>query len=206
MVITALSSGGFRQFLGYVVPTWYGRGGWGALELWQANRGELSLTDAHFLNHNRVIDDTIRKFPQAMELQFDGEDIETAMKDPTFVKPLEKLQKQGVEIGKDFIGLLHDRDVVVLWGDPKWDATFHPEKGRAFSTKWSKDPDGIQVLSIESPEDKEVDVATFFPERVKSPKLEGPDAGNIVLDDDFVIFRKLKLTANKPITFRVVSK
>ncbi len=206
MVITALSSGGFCQFLGYVVPTWYGRGGWGALELWQANRGELSLADAHFLNHNRVIDDTLRKFPQAMDLQFDGDDIETAMKDPNFVKPLDKLQKEGVEISKDFIGLLHDRDVVVLWGDPKWDVTFRPEKGRGFSTKWSKDQNGIQSLTIESPTDCEVELATFFPERVNAPSLVGPSTDDVVLDDDFVIFRKLKLTAKMPITYRIVSK
>ena len=65
MVVTALSGAGFRQFVGYVVPTWFGRGGWGTSGLWQSSRGGLSLAEAFYLNQQLLLDETITRFPGA---------------------------------------------------------------------------------------------------------------------------------------------
>lgn len=205
MVVSALSAGGVRQFVGYVVTTWFGRGGWGVLELWQGNRGAMSLADAMFLNENKVLDETMRRFPKAMDVSFDCDDIEEGLRDPKFVSQLKGLEQSGVKVEKDLIGLVHDRDVVALWGDPKWEATFKPETGRAFRTTWSKDADGSQVLRVESDKDLETEVTCFLPERVKAPKLEGPagTTDDAVIADDFLLFRKLKLKAGEPLVFHV---
>jgi len=205
MVVSALSAGGVRQFVGYVVPTWFGRGGWGVLEMWQGNRGAMSLADAMFLNQNKVIDETMRRFPKAMDVVFDSDDIEVGLRDPKFGKQLQALEQSGVKVEKDLVGLVHDRDVVALWGDPKWEATFKPETGRAFKTDWSRDADGSQVLKIESSKDLETEVTCFLPERVKAPKLEGPvgTTDDAVVADDFLLFRKLKLKAGEPLVFHV---
>lgn len=205
MVVSAMSAGGVRQFVGYVVTTWFGRGGWGVLELWQANRGALSLADAMFLNQNKVLDETMRRFPKAMDVVFDCDDIEAGLRDPKFVNQVKALEQSGVKIEKDLIGLVHDRDVVALWGDPKWEASFKPETGRAFKTDWSRDADGSQVLRVESSKDLETELTCFLPERVKAPKLEGPagTTDDAVVADDFLLFRKLKLKAGEPLVFRV---
>jgi zinc protease len=207
MVVSAMSAGGVRQFIGYVVPTWFGRGGWGVLEMWQANRGSMSLADAMFLNQNKLLDETMRRFPKAMEVTFDADDIETGLKDPKLGKQFKALEDSGVKIEKDLVGLVHDRDVVALWGDPKWEATFRPETKRAFRTEWSRDADGTQVLRVVSDKDVETEVTCFLPDRVAKPKLDGPagTTDDAVVGDDFVLFRKLKLQAGQPLVFHIRS-
>jgi zinc protease len=208
MVVTALGSGGFRQFVGYVVPTWFGRAGWGTLGLWQGNRGALSLADAFHLNQQKIVDETMRRFPEAMAVNFDADDIESALRgaDPEFGKGLERLQKEGVKVEKDLVGLVHDRDVTVLWGDPKWQAVFRPQGGRAVRCEWSDGADGSQVLRLRSDKDFEGEVAEFLPRRINQPRLKGPAeaVADTVVADDFVIFRKLKLSGGKPLELRVI--
>ena len=204
MVVTALGSGGVRQFVGYVVPSWFGRAGWGTLGLWQSSRGLLPLADAFFLNQHKVIDETLRRFPKALEVEFDSDDIESGLRgDRKFVAGLERLAKQGVKPGNDLVGLVHDRDVVVLWGDPKWQAVFQPGKGAPWQVAWETGADGSLGLKVQATADHEGELALFLPQRVDRPQLAGAGGQDVLLADDFVIFRKLKATASRPLSFRI---
>ncbi len=48
MVITALSSYSCNQFVGYTVPSWYGKGGWGTLSLFLGNTESTTLAEAWY--------------------------------------------------------------------------------------------------------------------------------------------------------------
>jgi len=200
MLVTALGSGGVRQFVGYVVPTWFGRGGWGTLGLWQGHRGELSLADAFHLNQQKMVEETLRRFPKAMEVVFDSEDIQHGMRKGTdFAKGLQKLEKDGVKMEKDLLGLVHDRDVVALWGDPKWVATFAPDKRRPVSVSFEEQESGALRMVVWAKEKFSGEVASYLPRVL--PGVRAAMAGGAELPeeftvaDDFVLLRGIELEA-----------
>jgi len=197
MVATALSSAGFRQFVGYVVPTWFGRGGWGTSGLWQGSHGGLSLSEAFYLNQQSLLDETITRFPGAEKVVFNSDDIETGLKtDRAFIEGLQGLEKSGMKIEKDVVGLIHDRDVVAFWGDPLWDARFDAKRSpHALQAAWSKDGAGVTTLTLTAREDYEGGYPLWLPERILSPNLKLPQDANIdaLIADDFLLIRKLTL-------------
>lgn len=204
MVATAAANG-VRQLVGYVVPTWFGRAGWGTLGLWQAHRGELSLADAFHLNQQKIIAETIRRFPRALEVTFDSDDIQGALSGPTeFVRGLRKLEAEGVKPEQDLLGLVHDRDVVALWGDPKWAATFAPEKRRPLTLAWH-DGEGGQVLTLTATDQFRGELAAWLPRRVAgATTARRPDGGalpaGLVAADDFVLVPELVLGKGETLT------
>ncbi|WP_338686391.1 hypothetical protein [Haloferula helveola] len=195
MVVSAMSSGGFRQFVGYVVPTWFGRAGWGTLRLWQDSRGSLSLNEAFFLNDARVIEETRTRFPAALEVDFDADDIESCMRtDRAFNQALGKLQASGVKIEKDTVGLIHDRDVLAFWGDPAWDARFDPDRlPHALEHEWRKTESGME-LHLTARADFEGQYLRCLPKRMQSaPSIELPEGMEGVAADDFVFLKKFSM-------------
>jgi zinc protease len=200
MLVTALGPGGVRQFVGYVVPTWFGRGGWGTLRLWTGHRGEISLADAFHLNRQRIVAETLRRFPDAMAIDYDGDDMQHELRSRnSFSEGLARLQKNGVKIEKDLIGLIHDRDVVALWGDPKWTATFKPAKSRPVDVSFKENKKNGTLRMIVRAKDEKFSgsVARFLPKRIPGVKatLAGgkPLPENVTVADDFVLIGKLEL-------------
>jgi zinc protease len=203
MVVTALGAGGVRQFVGYVVPTWFGRAGWGTLGLWQASRGGLSLSEAFVLNDHQLIEETRGRFPQALGVSFDSDEIQKALATRNgFTEGLAKLQNEGVKIEKDLLGLVHDRDVLALWGDPAWDARFDANrKPHALECAWSADG---RELTIRAREDFEGTIARLLPRRFETaPAAETPDGWQGVVADDFLLFPKVSLKQGETRTIRL---
>jgi hypothetical protein len=62
---------------------------------------------------------------QAIDIDFDHIDIESALRDPKFCGKLHALEQAGGKVEKVLLGLVHDRDVIVLWGDPHPQAQAH---------------------------------------------------------------------------------
>ena len=204
MVVTALGPGGFRQFVGYVVPTWFGRNGWGTLRLWTSQRGELSLSDAFHLNRQRIVAETLRRFPDALAIDYDGDDMQRYMRTRNpFTEGLGRLQKKGVKIEKDLIGLIHDRDVVAFWGDPKWVATFKPAKTRPVEVTFKKGKKKGNLRMIIKAKDEKFSgtVLRYLPKRMPGVKatLAGgkPLPKDAIVADDFIIVPKIELEAGK---------
>lgn len=193
MVITAMSEAGVKQFVGYVVPTWYGRNGWGALGMWQKQAGSTSLSEAFFLNNQKLIEETQRRFPAAMSIVFDSDQIDDALKQDTeFRRALGKLQQEsGKKLEKDLIGLVHDRDVVAFWGDPMWQAGFDATRNASGLKQTWAEKNGALVLTVETAKGWDGEYAAWLPKRMRDAKLKG-DA-DAVLADDFLLVRSLKL-------------
>lgn len=208
MVVTALSGAGFKQFVGYVVPTWFGRAGWGTSSLWQKSCGGLSLSEAFFLNEQALIDETITRFPGAEKVNFDSDDIEEGMKtDRNFIQGVQALEKSGTKIEKDLIGLIHDRDVVAFWGDPLWDARFNAKrKPHAVKPTW-KESGNKATLTLSADQDFEGNYPLWLPKRMHAPKLtksEGAEVDAFVADD-FLMIRKMTLKKGATLTIEITA-
>ena len=211
MVVSALSAAGFRQFVGYVVPTWYGRAGWGTFSLWQGSQGGLSLSEAFFLNTQTLIDETITRFPGAEKINFDAEDIETGLKsDRGFMEGLSRLipkLKPSKSDQKDLLGLIHDRDVLAFWGDPLWEARFDPTlKPHPVKSSWQTSADSL-TLTLTASADFKGAYPLWLPKRIKSASLTIPDGVKLdaLATDDFILIRKLTLKQGETIILGIGS-
>jgi zinc protease len=117
-----MNSAGVRQMMGYTVPTWYGYGGWGCLDYFVEQPGRYTFVEAFFANQHALIDRLETNFP------------EIARRDtppglwPSSDFTLSEAAKKARLSNDDGVGLLHDRDVVALYGDPAWSATLAPGK------------------------------------------------------------------------------
>jgi zinc protease len=201
MVISAISGAGVRQFLGYVVPTWYGKNGWGASGLWQESEGRLSLADAFFLNTQSLIDQSMKLCPGSETVDFDSDEIQVATKkDKPFIEGIQRLGQSGAlkkADTKDVLGLIHDRDTVALWGDPKWRAGFAPPaNGATVDCKWSDQNDTLK-LTIEAHRDFKGALPVWLPRRLSNPTAAATGNGtpDILAAKDFLWIRSIDLKA-----------
>lgn len=55
MAVAWLNSGRVTAMIGYVVTTWHGRNGWGALKYWLTTPGRYTLAEATFLNQQDML-------------------------------------------------------------------------------------------------------------------------------------------------------
>lgn len=209
MVVSAMSGSGVRQLLGYVVPTWYGKNGWGALGLWQSSRGRLDLSEAFFLNTQQLIERTLREFPGAEGVDFDSDEIDVGLRrDKGFIEGLKALQDKGIlkqENSKDVIGHIHDRDTVAFWGDPRWRARLpEPSAGPPLSETWSEIDGGLNLV-LGARSDFKGDYIVWLPRRISSPvaTASGIAADQLVCGKDFLLARGLDLGAGTTRTIRI---
>lgn len=98
----------FNQFVGYVVATWYGKAGWGALALWRHLPGTYSLSEACFISNQSLIYDLRHQFPL-----LSGRELSVIENNREGFDPREL---EGLP--RDAAGMIFDRDVVAFYGDP----------------------------------------------------------------------------------------
>jgi len=99
MALAWMNSAGVYQMAGYTVDTWYGYGGWGLLDYFVEQPGRFTLAEAFFASHQALL--------HKLETEF----------------PKEARQESGAASRN---GLLYDRDVVALYGDPAWEVRMKP--------------------------------------------------------------------------------
>lgn len=122
MALAFMNSAGVRQMMGYTVPTWYGYGGWGCLDYFVEQPGRYTFVEAFFANQHALIDRLETNFPDLARL-----DNPPGSMMPRKSTLSDAARKAGLS-NQDGIGLLHDRDVVALYGDPAWSAKLAPGK------------------------------------------------------------------------------
>jgi zinc protease len=208
LVIDWLSYQGVDQFVGYTAETWYGKGGWGTLELWQEYGGQNNLAEAFFLNNQRIIHKLVTDYPEAAGLALDKKELEMLIGQrrgaPTseILKLQDVLQETDQDKRKDLIGCLYDRDVVALYGDPKWDARLDSAKAST-PVKWHwSGNSGHRTLEIECLKDfKKSELIILLPERMKNAKPTADAGLDVSLNHEFIWISKPDLTAGK--TYRI---
>lgn len=122
MALAFMNSAGVRQMMGYTVPTWYGYAGWGCLDYFVEQPGRYTFVEAFFANQAALIDRLESNVPDLARL-----DTPPGSWPPRKFTLSDAAKKAGLS-RNDGIGLLHDRDVVALYGDPAWSATMAPGK------------------------------------------------------------------------------
>lgn len=208
LVIDWLTWQGVNQFVGYTVPTWFGKGGWGTLELWQDFGGQNNAAEAFFLNNQRIVHKLVTDFPEAAKLALDQKSLDIMSGEGNGKPTPDLLKLDGIMKGtdpkqrKDLMGYLYDRDVVAFYGDPKWDARLDSSKAATpVKWRWSGKP-GHRVLEIQCVKDfKKSELPILLPERMRSATV-AVDAGlKTFLNDEFILISQLDLQAGK--TYRI---
>src|SRR5262249_3387610 len=120
MALAFMNSAGVRQMIGYTVLTWYGYAGWGCLDYFVEQPGRFTLAEAFFANQQALLHRLSVSYPEGMTIK-----VEPGAKPARPAKLLPQAKAFGVS-SQDVVGLVHDRDVVALYGDPAWDARMAP--------------------------------------------------------------------------------
>lgn len=118
--LLAMDDAEVRQFVGYVVKTWYGRGGWGTLGRFTDPPGRLSLSEAWWLNGQAMVEELGRRFPGFEPPPASLAAIEADDPD-AFLEALGPAAKAaGISDAdlRDLAGLRWDLDTVSFLGDP----------------------------------------------------------------------------------------
>ena len=194
MALAFMKSAGVRQMIGYTVLTWYGYGGWGCLDYFVEQPGRYTFAEAFFANQQALIERLETNFPQLARL-------DTAPGTAARLKfeLSETAKKSGLTV-QDGIGLLHDRDVVAMYGDPAWSAKMAPGK-LAYEQSLTEVKPGHFVLEIK-PLDGEKSFepvnkngsqrgwrpfVQFLPKRVQNVKITHGQELGAVITDNFVL-------------------
>ena len=160
MALALMHSAGVYQMVGYTIPTGYGYGGWGVKDYFS----ELQAG----------------RFALA-EAHFANQ---VAM-----IYNLEKLN-QNVEQPSRRGGLRGDRDTVVMYGDPAWEARMKPRE-----LLWSQDleeKDGEYTFTVTCNDRGDWDnrpIVHFFDERLTDVEITKGGEYEAVIADDFILLK-----------------
>lgn len=112
MALAWIHSANVCQLMGYVVPTWYGYGGWGVHKYFINNPGRMTFAQAYFANQQSLI-----------------ARLESHKAPPPIVQNHENVysakfgtKKIAGEQSHELSGLSYDQDTTVFYGDPAWEA------------------------------------------------------------------------------------
>jgi len=197
MALAWMNSCGVMQMAGYTVPTWYGYAGWGLLDCFVEQPGRYTLAEAFVANQLALEHRLYAAAPQTAR-QSPPPGSRAAIKG--------EIAAEGKALGvtaQDVAGLLHDRDVVAFYGDPKWEARMatgpgiRPAYGQTLAEK-----DGVYTLTVTPSRGadsfKPVNtngsqrgwrpIVAFLPRRVRDVKvLAGADLKPLIADDFILV-------------------
>ncbi|HUT10915.1 MAG TPA: hypothetical protein VMY42_10485 [Thermoguttaceae bacterium] len=202
MALAWMGSGGVNQMIGYVVSTWYGKGGWGTRDYLFSEPGRYTLSEAFYFNNQTIVHQLETRFPKTARAEFDRWNIET---DPRLIGKLTaSLGYRSFDNDvKDNVGLLWDRDTVAFYGDPAWEARLTPRE-LPFDQRLSIEA-GVYTFQIDVREDGTPgrQPAMLLPHRVKEVEIvEGREFAPLITDNFIMLMEPGKFEKGK--TYRVV--
>ena len=191
--------------VGYVVTTWHGRNGWGALKYWVSNPERYTLADAVYINQQDLVHQHNEWTPALLKERYDFCD-EFMEELTTAAGRVSEVTGREVDLDNaqdwDMIGFWHDRDVLVYYGDPKWEVRLQ-SAGEQDYTVTSERKGKRYIVTITTGKDFSMEkmrgdkfkqehvldlpFSYIFPERLKSPRLMGDKWGKAVVDENFML-------------------
>lgn len=207
MAIAWMNGSNAATMVGYVVTTWHGRNGWGALKYWVTNPERYTLAEATYLNQQDMLHQHHQWTPALYDelYDFSSDDFWTELE----IAGTRLSEVVGREIDFnaaedwDMIGFWHDRDVLAYYGDPKWDVRLQPVAEECDYTVTSAMRDGEYVITVTTDEDfnlqrmqgdkfkqehvLDLPFSYFLPERLTNPRLAEGQEWNAVVDENFVL-------------------
>lgn len=201
MALALIRNANVDMLIGYVVPTWFGYMGWGVQDYYIEQPGRFTAAEAFFANNQallHLLEEAKKKNPNAEQ------------------------SRRRTLTYED--GLLYDRDVVALYGDPAWrNALAEQESGWKQELTSEKQADGrtLWTLTITPLRgSKSFDLIDgngsrrggrpffqFFPRRVADPQVVvGQDVKPIVVDDFILIPQSEKTKSGAPFVVQISTK
>jgi zinc protease len=194
MVTAWLGAGGVSQFVAYTIPTWYGKGGWGTLDLWQGLAGQMSLAEAVYLNNQRILYRLQQENPKFLELTCLDENINGRKNRPL----AQEIAKSPEKMQRDQFGMMYDRDALVLYGDPLWDVRLDARNQNPIGWKWNEAPDHTVTLTITAQKDYKAEaLPLLLPHRVKNAHVVQGEELKPVANDEFVLLPNVNFQKDK---------
>ena len=212
MAVAWLSGMDATAMVGYVVTTWYGRNGWGGLKYWTSNAGRMTLAQAVYLNQQEMLHIEEQWSPQILTINYPFSKMELGERD-VFEEEFEAVI--GKKPTKDQMGFVHDRDVVVMYGDPAWDVKLkNPQplgykvdfkiKGKlclvTITTNEYFDSTLVKGGKLKQEHVNDIPLAYYFPRRVANPRLADGQSWNVVVAEDFLLVYNCDFEKNKKYT------
>ena len=179
MVTALIRTGGVVQMFGYIVPTWYGKGGWGIQDIFLDQPGRWTLAEAFFANTQAMLHEISTRFPKSAGVNFARYDLEKRR------GLLAELRTRHGITNRDELGLLWDRDTVAFYGNPALDA--RPRKrdlawGQTLSVKGKRYT--LTLRATRSGTWPSKPVFALLPHRIAKPTIiEGGDHQPVVTDN-----------------------
>lgn len=208
--------------VGYVVTTWHGRNGWGALKYWVSNSERYTLAEAVYINQQDLVHQHNEWTPALLKERYDFCD-EFMEELTTAAGRVSEVTGHEVDLDNaqdwDMIGFWHDRDVLVYYGDPKWEVRLQ-SAGEQDYTVTSERKGKRYIVTITTGKDFSMEkmrgdkfkqehvldlpFSYIFPERLKSPRLMGDKWGKAVVDENFILLYDAEFEPSS--TYEIVIK
>lgn len=147
--------------------------------------------------------------PKLLDVEFNGPDIEVALKsDKLFALGLQNSGGDHGKPTKDAIGLVHDRDVLAFYGDPKWVAKFDAGKTtQPYTSAWTKLADGgwaVKLTGLAEPEWKG-NFEALLPTPVENPAVVSSTEAEVIVGNHFILANDLTLKKGASIDLKIQS-
>ena len=192
MATAMIHSAGVRQMIGYTVATWYGFGGWGVRDMFFGRAGQLSFAEAAYFNNQALMHKLVTEHPKVAQVDFPDHDHKQMGRIMSYMARRHGIVRKNktsgrIEMDRDAMGLLWDRDTVAFYGDPAWRAEM-PKP--ATPPPWSqelKESGGKFAFTVRCTADGSYPnrpVVQLLPGRLVDIKiLEGADRKPVITDN-----------------------
>lgn len=215
-----LTSGGVSCMIGYIVPTWYGRAGWGGLKYMLFNPGRLACQQAFMLNEQEILHKLHKELPILQDKPM------TVKMAANIEQEMRQMLGDNTRLDVHQVGYYHDRDVLAFYGDPAWDVRLKdiPEyNDYTITYKYGKkdveiiiktapnyDPRNHQGQSWKAEHVGDLPLACYFPKRIDHPKLtlqpREVKTEDYILEENALLIYKPTLEAGKTYIWKISSK
>ena len=221
MAAAWMNGSNVATMIGYVVTTWHGRSGWGALKYWVTNPERYTLAEAVYMNQQDFLHQQHQWYPELLNERYtyhEGfwSELECAANRLSEVLGREIDMENAQDW--DMMGFWHDRDVLVYYGDPKWQVNLQSVDGENDYTVSSTIRGGKCVVTITTGENFSLERMAgdkfkqehvldlpfnyFFPERLKNPSLAEGQNWDAVVDENFLLVYNPEFEPNN--TYEIV--
>ena len=192
--------------IGYVVTTWHGRSGWGALKYWVTNPERYTLAKATYINQQDFLHQQNEWYPELLNERYSfgdkfWEELTTA------ANRLSEVLGREIDMYNaedwDMMGFWHDRDVLAYYGDPMWKINLQSVEGENDYTVTSRVSGDKCIVTITTGDnfslermvgDKfkqehvlDLPFSHIFAERLVNPRMAEGQSWDAVVDENFIL-------------------
>ncbi|MDR2863413.1 MAG: hypothetical protein LBV54_06030 [Puniceicoccales bacterium] len=203
MVTTMMGAHGVRQMAGYTVNTWFGRGGWDMLGLWQVLAGRNTFSESFFFNQQWMLHDIAALDPKALDYEIalgSGEvDISGHVRGMIAAglrfDPRNMMRGGDKSPDRQLVGLLWDIDTVAFYGDPAWRTVLDAAKTQPFLetslvSSGNKHTLTVKILDATAAAGNNTPVGVIFSTRLKNIALLSGEDYKPIVADNFILVLK----------------